>query len=179
MRGLEEVLQTVTRPRMLILLVVAGHWGVAVAHLFLAANVLTATDNKVSWVAVALISLGHASVSAALWKLGDRIAGLASLFFFLAASGADLYEHFLHASANNVFMVAPGNWTPWFDASVFALLALEILGCLLSIRLLGGGTRSARRHPAAMGEAGTGANKTSGLKNLRVSGILKMHGAES
>jgi hypothetical protein len=164
---------------MLILSVVAGHWIVAIAHLFLAANALTSPDNKVSWAAVVLISLGHASVSVASRKLGDRIAGLASLFFFLAASGADLYEHFLHASANNVFMVAPGNWTPWFDASVVALLALEILGCLLSIRLLGGKTRNARLHAAAKIEAGTGANKTSGLKDLRVSDILKIRGAVS
>jgi hypothetical protein len=55
---------------------------------------------------------------------------------------ADLYEHFLHASANNVFMVAPGDWTARFDASVFALLGLEIVGCMLGILLLGGRTRS-------------------------------------
>jgi hypothetical protein len=168
-----------TRPRMLILLVIAGHWAVAIAHLFLAASVVTSPDSEVSWVAVTLISLGHASVSVALWKLGDRIAGWASLFFFLAASGADLYEHFLHTSANNIFMVAPGNWTPWFDASICALLALEILGCLLSIRLLGGKTRNAPRHPAAKAEARAGPNKISGLKKLRVSDILKMHRAES
>jgi hypothetical protein len=65
-----------------------------------------------------------------------------SLIFFLAALGADLYEHFLHASANNVFMVAPGDWTAPFDASVFVLLALEIVGCLLGILLLGGRTRN-------------------------------------
>ena len=82
-------------------------------------------------------------------------------------------------AANNVFMVVPGNRTPWFDASSFALLALEILGCLLSIRLLGGKTRNAHVHPAAKGEAATGANITSGLKNLRASDMLKMHGAES
>jgi hypothetical protein len=46
--------------------------------------------------------------------LSDKLAGLVSLIFFLAASSADLYEHFLHASANNVFMVAPGDWTPRF-----------------------------------------------------------------
>jgi hypothetical protein len=164
---------------MLILLVVAGHWAVAVGHLFLAANVLAPPDNKVSWVAVALMSLGHAGVSVALWKLGDRLAGLVSLLFFLAASGADLFEHFPHASANNIFMVAPGNRTPWFDASVFALLALEILGCLLSIQLLGGKTRNARPHPPAKGEAGTGTDKASGLETLRVSGMPKLHGAES
>jgi hypothetical protein len=125
-----------TKARMLTQLVVA-HWVVAVLHLFLAAKVLPAPDNNVSWLAITLITLGHSGVSIALWKLSDRVAGLVSLIFFLAALGADLYEHFLHPSANNIFMVTPGDWTARFDASVFILLALEILGCLLGILLLG------------------------------------------
>jgi hypothetical protein len=47
----------------------------------------------------------------------------------------------LHASGNNVFMVAPGDWTAWFNASVFILLALEILGCFLGVLSPGGRTR--------------------------------------
>jgi hypothetical protein len=127
---------------MLTLLVVVAHWMVAVGHLFLAAKVLPAPNNDVSWLAITLITFGHLAVSIGLWKLSDRVTGLVSLIFFLAAMSADLYEHFLHASANNVFMVAPGDWTARFDASVFALLGLEIVGCMLGILLLGGRTRS-------------------------------------
>jgi hypothetical protein len=127
---------------MLTLLVVVAHWMVAVGHLFLAAKVLPAPNNDVSWLAITLITFGHLAVSIGLWKLSDRVTGLVSLIFFLAAMSADLYEHFLHASANNVFMVAPGDWTARFDASVFALLGLEIAGCMLGILLLGGRTRS-------------------------------------
>ena len=126
-----------TRARLLTLLVVVAHWVVAVVHLFLAAKVLPAPNNNVSWLAVALITLGHLVVSIALWKLSDKPTGLVSLVFFLAALSADLYEHFLHASANNIFTVAPGDWAAWFNASVFILLALEILGCSLGILLLG------------------------------------------
>ena len=131
-----------TRRGLLTLLVVVAHWMVAVWHLFLAAKVLPAPNDKVSWLAITLITCGHVVVSIALWTLRDRLAGLVSLIFFLAALSADLYEHFLHASANNVFAVAPGNWTLWFDASVSVLLALEIAGCLLGIQLLGGRTRN-------------------------------------
>jgi hypothetical protein len=131
-----------TQARRLALLIVIAHWLVAVVHLFLAAEVLLAPNNHVSWVAITLITLGHLLVSIALWKLRDKLAGLVSLIFFLAALGADLYEHFLHASANNVFTVAAGDWTVRFDVSVFILLALEIVGCLLGIFLLGRGTRS-------------------------------------
>jgi len=127
-----------TKPRILTLLIVIAHWIVAVGHLFLAAKVLPAPNNNVSWLAIILISSGHLGVSIVLWKVGDRLAGLVSLMFFLAALSADLYEHFLHASANNVFTVAAGTWTAGFDASVFVLLALEILGCFLGIVSLGG-----------------------------------------
>jgi hypothetical protein len=130
---------------MLILPVVIAHWVVAVLHLFLAARVLAAPNNNLSWLAISLITLGHWGVSIALWKLSDKLAALVWLIFFLAALSADLYEHFLHASANNVFMVAPGHWTARFDASVFILLALEILGCLLGTLWLGRRTRNKPR----------------------------------
>ncbi len=143
-----------TRRRTLTLLVVVAHWIVAIGHLFLAAQVLPAPNNHVSWLAITLITLGHLAVSLALWTLSDKIAGLVSLIFFLAALSADLYEHFLHASANNVFTVASSNWTAPFDVSVLVLLALEIAGCLLGILLLGGRTRTsnnARPHLANRG----------------------------
>jgi len=127
-----------TKPRTLALLVVVAHGIVAVWHLFLAAKILPAPDNNVSWLAIMLITSGHLCVSIALWKLSDKFAGLTSLLFFLAALGADLYEHFLHPALNNIFMTAAGDWTAWFDASVFGLLALEILACSLGILLLGG-----------------------------------------
>ena len=127
-----------TKLRTLALLVVVAHWIVAVGHLFLAARILPAPNNNVSWLAIVLITSGHLCVSIALWKLSDKLAGLLSLIFFLAALGADLYEHFLHAAPNNIFMVAGGDWTAWFDASVLGLVALEILACSLGVLLLGG-----------------------------------------
>jgi len=130
-----------TKARMLTFFVVIAHWVVAVSHLFLAAKVLPAPNSNVSWLAITLITLGHLGVSIGLWELSDKLAGLVSLIFFLAALGADLYEHFLHASANNVFVVAAGGWTARFDASVVLLLALEILGCMLGILLLSRRTR--------------------------------------
>jgi hypothetical protein len=143
-----------TTRRTLTLLVVVAHWIVAIAHLFLAAQVLPPPNNHVSWLALTLITFGHLAVSLALWTLSDKIAGLVSLIFFLAALGADLYEHFLHASANNVFTVAPGHWTAPFDVSVFILLALEIAGCLLGILLLGGSTRTSNNPPPQFANRG-------------------------
>jgi len=130
-----------TKPRMLTLTIVIAHWIDAIGHLFLAAKILPAPNNRVSWLAVLLISLGHLVVSAALWKLSDKLAGLLSLIFFLAAITADLYEHFVQVAPNNVFMVSPGNWTAPFVASVVVLLALELAGCSLGTLLFGGGKR--------------------------------------
>ena len=127
-----------TKLRRLTLLVVVAHWIVAIGHLFLAAKVLPAPNNSVSWLAVTFITLGHVAVSIVLWKFSDKLAGLVSLIFFVAALSADLYEHFLHPSANNVLLVPPSDWRAGFDASVFILIALEVVGCLLGIVLLGG-----------------------------------------
>jgi hypothetical protein len=120
------------------LLVVVAHWIVAILHLFLAAKILPAPNNNVSWLAIILISSGHLCVLIALWKLSDKLTGWISFVFFLAALGADFYEHFLHVAPNNVFILVAGDWTAWFNASVVGLLALEIFACSLGIMLLTG-----------------------------------------
>ena len=133
------------KPRLLIFIVLVAHWVVAIWHLFLAAQILPAPNDQVSWVAIAFITLGHAVVAFVVWKLSERVTGWVSLVFFLAALGADLYEHFLHASLNNIFMVTPGDWTTVFRVSVFVRLGLEIAGCALGMRLASGGARNSRR----------------------------------
>jgi hypothetical protein len=143
-----------TKARTLALLVVAAHWIVAIWHLFLAARILPAPNNHVSWLAITLITSGHAVVSILLWKLSDKVAGFVSVIFFLAAMGADLYEHFLHASQNNVFMLARGNLTAIFSVSVFFLLALEIAGCLLGTLMLGGRRRNNKSTPGLNSKIG-------------------------
>ncbi len=129
--------------RLLAILVVLAHWFVAVWHLFPAADVVPPPNNHVSWVAIALMSVGHLAVSLLLWMLSDRFIGPLALMFFLAAMAADVYEHFVLTQPNNVFLVS-GPETVIFDVSVFALLALEILGCTLGILSLSGW-----RHPRA------------------------------
>ena len=125
-----------TKARMLVLLAVAAHWIVAVWHLFLAAKILPAPSNSVSWVVIVFFTLAHLSLLVAVWNLRDKLSGLVASIVFLAALGADLYEHFVQVAPNNVFMAASGAWTAWFDASVFALVALEILGISLGLLLL-------------------------------------------
>ena len=70
-----------TKARTLALLVVAAHWIVAIWHLFLAAKVLPAPNDHVSWLAVILITLGHACVSILVSKLSDKVAGFVALIF--------------------------------------------------------------------------------------------------
>lgn len=122
-----------TNPRTFALFVVIAHWILAIGHLFIAARALPGPNNGVSWLAVILISSGHLCVVAGLWKLSDRPAGAVLSIFFLAALSADLYEHFAHTSANNIALATGAGLTGWFDASVFGLVALEILACLLGM----------------------------------------------
>lgn len=122
--------------RILGLAVLAAHLIVAVWHLFLVAKILPAPENNVSWFAICLITLGHLGVSVAWLKLSDRFAGLVLCIFLVAALGAGIYEHFLGPGLNNIFRVAPGDWTALFRASVIALVILEALGCWVGVRVL-------------------------------------------
>jgi hypothetical protein len=127
-----------TNLRTIALRIVVAHCIFAIGHLFLAARILPGPDNNVSGLAIILIGSGHLVAFLAIWKLSAKLAGYVSLIFFLAALSADLYEHFLHVSANNVFMVASSHWTAGFDASVIVLVALELLGSTLGVLLAGG-----------------------------------------
>jgi len=123
--------------RLLALLVILANLIVGVWHLFIVTRILPGPQNSVPRLAIGLMTLGHLCMAAVLWKLANRAAGLVLLLFFLAAICAGLYEHLLHPGPNNIFMVASSDVTGWFDFSVFVLLALEVTGCWLAIRLLG------------------------------------------
>ncbi len=123
--------------RALAQVIVAAHWMFAVSHLFVAARVLPSPNNGVSGMGVLLITALHAGVAIALSMFSEKIGGVVSFTFFFAAMSADLSEHFLHASLNNVFLITAGNWTARFDSSVVVLLALEVMGCFLGIMSVG------------------------------------------
>ncbi len=119
--------------------VIATHCAVAVWHLFLAAEVLPSPNNTISLLAVLLITLMHLAIAAAWWKLTDKLAGAILAIFFAVVLALDIYEHFLHPGANNVFMVLPGDWKTIFEVSVGLLLAIELLGTSIGILSLKGG----------------------------------------
>jgi hypothetical protein len=122
--------------RILAVLVIAGHWLVAVWHLFWVARIPGVTDTTVNWLAIGLATFLHFAVSLAVWKLSDKVSGSLLFGFLLVVLGFDIYEHFLGPGPNNVFRVAPGEWTAAFQISVYLLVFLELLGCWLGIRIL-------------------------------------------
>lgn len=126
------------RFRLVGFLIIAAHWLAAVWHLFIVARIPPVADNKVSWLAVGLVTLFHFVISVAWWKLSDRFAGSVLLVFFVVVTGAGTYEHFLGPGPNNIFRLAPGDWTVAFQMSVFLLVSFEILGLWLAIRFLKG-----------------------------------------
>lgn len=118
--------------------VIAAHWAAAVGHLLVTAKVLAPPDNNVNLFVIGMLSVVHLAVSVAWWRVPSKPAGLILSTFFVAVLGFGIYEHFLHAGANNVFMVIPGPWRAPFDASVALLMALEILGAGLGFQTLRG-----------------------------------------
>jgi hypothetical protein len=68
-------------PRTLAPLVVIAHWIVAVSHLFLVARILAAPGDKVSWLAILLMTLAHWGITIVLWTSSDRLGGLVSLIW--------------------------------------------------------------------------------------------------
>lgn len=150
------------RLRLLAQFIVLAHWMVAIWHLFLAANVLPAPDNHVLGSAVFWLTVLHWGVLILLWKVSDKFIGATALIFFSAALSADLYEHFLHASLNNIFMAPPGAWTAWFTISVYILLALEILGLLIGARGLSIGAGKNSISGASLRHRGPGDFRFSG-----------------
>jgi RNA polymerase sigma-70 factor (ECF subfamily) len=69
------------------------------------------------------------AVAVGCWKLFDRFTGFVLSAFFGVALGAGIYEHFLGSGLNNIFRVAPTDWTAVFRVSVFLLVIIEVLGC--------------------------------------------------
>jgi len=93
------------------LLVVCADWIFAIWHLFVRRQFFP-REQRGQLAGAYLITLTHTIVAIVLWKFGDKVAGW--VFFFLFALSFDAYEHLLHASANNIFTQAPGNWTAMF-----------------------------------------------------------------
>ncbi|HKW87650.1 MAG TPA: hypothetical protein VJN21_02730 [Candidatus Acidoferrales bacterium] len=125
---------------MLVLIVV--NWILVLGHLILVEKMLPGPEFKVSWAGVAtitFINLIVLIVATALWRLSDKWAGGVLALFWTAALIAGVYEHFLQLAPNNVFRAPSGDWTGLFDASVFALLVVEVAGLWLAVRLLGSG----------------------------------------
>ncbi len=120
-------------------LVILGNWVAGIWHLFLAAKVVAPPNNNGSWIAISVMTGLHLAVLAAVWKLPVKGTGIVSCLFFLAALVSGVYEHFLHPGANNIFKIVPSDSKTLFDASVYILAGLELLGCWLATRFLTGG----------------------------------------
>jgi hypothetical protein len=70
-----------------------------------------------------------------LWAHFPKLGG--SLLLFLAVPlviGG--YSHFLRAGSDNVFRMAPGEWTAGFRVSAVLLAALESCACWLGVEIL-------------------------------------------
>jgi hypothetical protein len=71
-----------------------------------------------------------------LWTTRRRVAA----WILLAALGVGVvvgvYEHFLRDSADNVFTMAASAWSTQFRVSAVLLPLVQLLGCILAVRVI-------------------------------------------
>ncbi|HXT87299.1 MAG TPA: hypothetical protein VN745_09770 [Verrucomicrobiae bacterium] len=117
-------------------LIVGLHGGAAIWHLVVTARAVPSAGVMSLTLPITLIALVHAAVMFIAWLTAPRIVAWILSAFFIAMLIFDLYEHFLGAVPTNIFHVAPGEWVGLFRVSVFALLALELVGIAVASRWL-------------------------------------------
>jgi hypothetical protein len=116
-------------------LVVLMHAGVVFWHLELLAKLNPAlkVDQVPLFAGLANIIPLLAVIS--LWARLPKLGGSLLLFLVvpLVIGG---YSHFLSGGSDNVFRMAPGEWTAGFRISAVLLAALEFCACALGIEIL-------------------------------------------
>jgi hypothetical protein len=117
-------------------LLVVAHIGAVAWHL----SVISHTHPGMSVQQVALFTAATSVVPVSalvlLWTRFQRLGALLLLFALSVGLGIGGYEHFLSAGSDNVFRMAPGEWTTPFQVSAALLLLLETAGCWIAIRIL-------------------------------------------
>jgi len=116
-------------------LLVLTHAAVILWHLELLARL--GTEIKVDQVPLlaGLANLIPLIALISLWAQFPKLGGWLLLFLAvpLVIGG---YSHFLSAGSDNVFRMAPGEWTAGFRVSAVLLWMLEFCGCWLGIEIL-------------------------------------------
>ncbi len=114
--------------------IVLANCGVIVWHLLILARLHSMlSDGQILLIAI-LVNLIPFTALLLLWTRFRKIAG----WLLLASLGIGLligtYEHFLSSSPDNVFRMAPGEWTLQFRITAVLLMIVEGLGCWIGVK---------------------------------------------
>lgn len=115
--------------------VVLAHAAVVFWHLELLARLNTALKVDQVPLLAGLANIIPLLALISLWARLPKLGGWLLLFLAvpLAIGG---YCHFLSPGSDNIFRVAPGEWTAGFRVSAVLLWVLEFCGCWLGIEIL-------------------------------------------
>ncbi|MFZ0579851.1 MAG: hypothetical protein WAN72_00145 [Candidatus Acidiferrales bacterium] len=115
--------------------VVLAHAAVVFWHLELLARLNTALKVDQVPLLAGLANIIPLLALISLWARLPKLGGWLLLFLAvpLAIGG---YSHFLSPGSDNIFRVAPGEWTAGFRVSAVLLWVLEFCGCWLGIEIL-------------------------------------------
>jgi hypothetical protein len=114
--------------------IVLCNCGATVWHLLALAGLHSMLSEGQIVLIVTLVNLIPFTAAILLWTRFRTIGG----WLLLASLGIGLligiYEHFLRPSPNNVFRVAPGEWTSQFRITAVPLMIVEGLGCWIGVK---------------------------------------------
>jgi hypothetical protein len=113
---------------------VLANCGVIVWHLLILARLHSMlSDGQILLIAI-LVNLIPFTALLLLWTRFRKIAG----WLLLASLGIGLligtYDHFLSGSPDNVFRMAPGEWTLQVRITAVLLMIVEGLGCWIGVK---------------------------------------------
>ncbi len=112
-----------------------SHFCVVIWHLFLLLKVQPDTPT-VALVYLIVVNLIPVMAMVVFQRGRPRLAGLMIAIPLGVALIIGIYAHFLSAGSDNVFRRPPGEWRLPFQISAVLLPILEVLGCLIGLRML-------------------------------------------
>jgi hypothetical protein len=117
-------------------LLVLGHAAIVFWHSQVLARLNSAITPERAVLFASLVNLIPLTGVILLWTGFRKTAGGLLLIFFMIPLAISGYEHFVKAGPDNVFQMAPGEFTLPFQMSAVLLVTLEISVYWASIRIL-------------------------------------------
>ncbi len=117
-------------------LIVLAHAAVVFWHLLTHTHIDSPLVYDLAMVYAALVGFLPINALMLMWANFPKAGAWLPFSFLIMPLAIFGREHFLHLSPENIFQIAPGEWTSRFRVSAVLLLVHELLGSWVSLRIL-------------------------------------------